>query len=81
LAKPLPPVCFARGSGSDQTIGTILCDSGHKYQSTLLHRDWLAGISIQTFPWNDARTQTSEKIFESGNEESTFPEKRCFLHS
>jgi len=25
-----------------QTIVTVLCDSGHKYQSTLFNRDWLA---------------------------------------
>src|SRR2546429_3842991 len=35
-------VRFAKESGSDQTIVTVLCDSGHKYQSTLFNRDWLA---------------------------------------
>jgi cysteine synthase A len=35
-------VNFAREAGPGQTIVTILCDSGHKYQSTLFNRDWLA---------------------------------------
>jgi cysteine synthase len=35
-------VRFAEESGPGQTIVTILCDSGHKYQSTLFNRDWLA---------------------------------------
>jgi len=35
-------VRFAKESGPGQTIITILCDSGHKYQSTLFNRDWLA---------------------------------------
>ena len=35
-------VRFARESGPGQTIVTVLCDSGHKYQSTLFNRDWLA---------------------------------------
>jgi cysteine synthase len=33
---------FAWESGPGQTIVTILCDSGQKYQSTLFNRDWLA---------------------------------------
>src|SRR6266511_1878698 len=33
---------FAKESGPGQTIVTVLCDSGHKYQSTLFNRDWLA---------------------------------------
>jgi len=33
---------FAEQSGPGQTIVTVLCDSGHKYQSTLFNRDWLA---------------------------------------
>jgi cysteine synthase len=33
---------FAKESGPGQTIVTILCDSGQKYQSTLFNRDWLA---------------------------------------
>ena len=32
---------WARERGPGQTIVTILCDSGHKYQSTLFNRDWL----------------------------------------
>ena len=34
-------VRFAKKAGSGQTIVTILCDSGQKYQSTLFNRDWL----------------------------------------
>ena len=34
-------VRFAKEAGSGQTIVTILCDSGQKYQSTLFNRDWL----------------------------------------
>lgn len=34
-------VRFAKESGPGQTIVTILCDSGQKYQSTLFNRDWL----------------------------------------
>ena len=33
---------FAQERGPGQTIVTILCDSGHKYQSTLYNREWLA---------------------------------------
>ena len=35
-------VRHAKESGNGKTIVTVLCDSGHKYQSTLLNRDWLA---------------------------------------
>ena len=35
-------VRFAKESGRGQTIVTVLCDSGHKYQSTLFNREWLA---------------------------------------
>lgn len=34
-------VRLAKERGPGQTIVTILCDSGHKYQSTLFNRDWL----------------------------------------
>src|SRR5205823_4966272 len=34
-------VRFAKETGPGQTIVTILCDSRHKYQSTLFNRDWL----------------------------------------
>ena len=33
---------FAKERGAGQTIVTILCDSGHKYQSTLFNPGWLA---------------------------------------
>ncbi len=35
-------VRYARERGPGQTIVTILCDSGHKYQSTLYDAEWLA---------------------------------------
>jgi cysteine synthase A len=35
-------VKYAQESGPGQTIVTILCDSGHKYQSKLFNRQWLA---------------------------------------
>jgi cysteine synthase A len=35
-------VRFAKEFGPGKTIVTVLCDSGHKYQSTLFSRDWLA---------------------------------------
>src|SRR6267378_1742718 len=35
-------VRFAKESGRGQTIVTVLCDSGHKYQSTLFNSEWLA---------------------------------------
>jgi cysteine synthase A len=35
-------VRFAMERGPDQTIVTILCDSGHMYQSTLYNSEWLA---------------------------------------
>jgi cysteine synthase len=35
-------VAVARQMGPGHTIATILCDSGHKYQSRLFNREWLA---------------------------------------
>jgi cysteine synthase A len=35
-------VKYAQESGPGQTIVTILCDSGHKYQSKLFNSQWLA---------------------------------------
>jgi cysteine synthase A len=35
-------VRFAKESGRGQRIVTVLCDSGHKYQSTLFNSEWLA---------------------------------------
>jgi cysteine synthase len=35
-------VKYAQESGPGQTIVTILCDSGHKYQSKLFNNQWLA---------------------------------------
>jgi cysteine synthase A len=37
---------FAKERGRGQTLVTLLCDSGHKYQSTLFNREWLATISL-----------------------------------
>ena len=39
-------VRLARERGPGQTIVTILCDSGHKYQSTLFNREWLAAHDL-----------------------------------
>ena len=33
---------YAQESAPGQTIVTILCDSGHKYQSKLFNKQWLA---------------------------------------
>ncbi len=33
---------FAKEHGRGQTLVTLLCDSGHKYQSTLYNSEWLA---------------------------------------
>src|SRR3989475_9274642 len=35
-------VRFAKEARPGQTIVTVLCDSGHNYQSSLFNRDWLA---------------------------------------
>ena len=35
-------VRFAKERGRGQTLVTLLCDSGHKYQSTLYNSEWLA---------------------------------------
>ena len=37
---------FAKERGPGQTIVTILCDSGHKYQSKLFNAEWLAAHSL-----------------------------------
>jgi len=83
LAKPLPPRCASQKDlvqikPSLQFFVTPATNISHRSSTAT---GWLPSISIQAFPWNDARTLTSEKTFESGNEESTFPEKRCFLRS
>jgi cysteine synthase A len=39
-------VRLAREGGPGQTIVTILCDSGHKYQSKLFNPDWLAARKL-----------------------------------
>ncbi len=44
-------VRFALEKGPGQTIVTILCDSGHKYQSKLFNPEWLAANGlIRTCP-------------------------------
>ena len=35
-------VAVARGLGPGHTVVTVLCDSGHKYQSRLFNPAWLA---------------------------------------
>ena len=37
---------FAKERGPGQTIVTILCDSGHKYQSKLFNAEWLAAHGL-----------------------------------
>jgi cysteine synthase len=37
---------FAQDAGPGRTIVTILCDSGHKYQSKLFNADWLAAHGL-----------------------------------
>ena len=39
-------VRLAKERGPGQTIVTLLCDSGHKYQSKLFNRDWLASHQL-----------------------------------
>jgi cysteine synthase len=39
-------VKYAQESGPGQTIVTILCDSGHKYQSKLFNSQWLTEHSL-----------------------------------
>jgi len=39
-------VAVARQMGPGHTIATILCDSGHKYQSRLFNREWLAAKGL-----------------------------------
>jgi len=41
-------VRFARERGPGQTIVTLLCDSGHKYQSKLFNAEWLAEHQLAT---------------------------------
>ena len=39
-------VRFARERGRGQTIVTVLCDSGQKYQSRIYNREWLAARDL-----------------------------------
>ena len=39
-------VAVARQMGPGHSIATILCDSGHKYQSRLFNRQWLEGKGL-----------------------------------
>ena len=41
-------VRFAKEAGPGQTIVTILCDSGHKYQSRLFNPSWLTEHKLTT---------------------------------
>jgi len=45
---------LAREHGPGQTIVTLLCDSGHKYQSKLFNPDWLAAHQLD--PRQDLKT-------------------------
>jgi len=43
---------FAKKFGPGQTIVTVLCDSGRKYQSTLFNRDRLGSNHLDPdLPW------------------------------
>jgi cysteine synthase A len=39
-------VKVARQMGPGHRVATILCDSGHKYQSRLYNREWLASKGL-----------------------------------
>ena len=41
-------VSFAQECGSGQTIVTVLCDSGHRYQSTLYNVQWLEAKGLNS---------------------------------
>ncbi|HEY1787211.1 MAG TPA: cysteine synthase A [Verrucomicrobiae bacterium] len=41
-------VRLAKENGPSQTIVTLLCDSGHKYQSKLFNADWLAAHHLDS---------------------------------
>lgn len=41
-------VRWALEKGPGQTVVTILCDSGHKYQSKLFNPDWIAAQGLKT---------------------------------
>jgi len=43
-------VRFAKERGRGQTLVTLLCDSGHKYQSTLYNSEWLATKHLDPGP-------------------------------
>src|SRR6266404_1819371 len=56
-------VRFAKERGRGQTLVTLLCDSGHKYQSTLYNSEWLAtnwlqSTSILVFRSNPSSAKT-----------------------
>jgi cysteine synthase A len=41
-------VRLAKERGPGQTIVTVLCDSGHKYQSKLFYPEWLTGHGLDS---------------------------------
>jgi cysteine synthase A len=50
---------FAKERGPGQTIVTILCDSGHKYQSTLFNSEWLAAKHLDSrLHWNPSSAES-----------------------
>jgi hypothetical protein len=50
---------FAKKHGRGQTLVTLLCDLGHKYQSTLYNREWPAtSTSILAFRSNPSPAKT-----------------------
>jgi cysteine synthase A len=38
----------AQELGPGHTVVTILCDTGHKYQSRLFNREWLASKGLES---------------------------------
>ena len=49
-------VRFAREAGPGQVIVTMLCDSGHKYQSRLFNPDFLRSKNLPVPAWLERKT-------------------------
>ena len=67
-------VRFAKESGPGQTIVTILCDSGQKYQSTLFNRDWLASNHLDPDLPLESILDANLKILNQESRNSSFRE-------
>ena len=53
-------VRFAQERGPGQTIVTLLCDSGHKYQSKLFNPEWLAAHQLDPARSIESTAQSSQ---------------------